>query len=223
MRGIYPIESSTSRDGPMGSRRRVRERRGRRQNRGSPGAFEPRRMALDARDFHVTSPCPIDLDETRMRGTGDAWHCGHCSKTVHVLSSMTETQARTLLAAHAGQDICVSYSMSRAGEIRFRPEPVVPISALSRRPRIAAAAALGLSAAMAACAPHENPRILPPPFVDVATPGNLTIPVQRYQPPPPIEPDVIAVDGGMRVPPMPVPQPTDVQASGGLRAPMRGR
>jgi hypothetical protein len=182
-------------------------------------------MSLREPDIHVTSPCPIDLDETGMRGKGDAWHCGHCSKTVHVLSSMTETQARTLLATHAGQDICVSYSMSRAGEIRFRPEPVVPISALSRRPRIAAAAAFGLSAAMAACAPHENPRVQPAPVVDVVTPGNPAlpmIPVQRYQPPQPIEPDVIAVAGGMMAPPLPVPEvePTDVQVDGGMRAPM---
>jgi hypothetical protein len=182
-------------------------------------------MSLREPDIHVTSPCPIDLDETGMRGKGDAWHCGHCSKTVHVLSSMTETQARTLLATHAGQDICVSYSMSRAGEIRFRPEPVVPISALSRRPRIAAAAVFGLSAAMAACAPHENPRVDVPPIVDVATPGNPTlpmIPVQRYQPQP-IEPEVIAVAGGMMAVPLPAPEPepTDVQVDGGIRAPVR--
>ncbi|MBC8068736.1 MAG: hypothetical protein IAG13_10415 [Deltaproteobacteria bacterium] len=181
-------------------------------------------MSLREPDIHVTSPCPIDLDETGMRGTGAAWHCGHCSKTVHVLSSMTETQARTFLTAHAGQDICVSYSMSREGEIRFRPAPVVPLSALSRRPRIAAAAAIGLSVAMAACAPHENPRIEPAPVADVATPGNPTlpmIPVQRYQPPQPIEPEVIAVAGGLMAEPPPPEIEPDLQIEGGMRVPER--
>lgn len=171
-------------------------------------------MSLRARDVHVTSPCPIDLDATGMRGGGDRWHCTHCSKTVYVLSTMTESQARGFLAAHAGQDVCVSYAMSKEGEIRFRPEPVVPVASLVR-PRRLAAAAIGLSAAMAACAPHDNPRVetatvvetngvpAPVPVIPVAqkhAPDDVQVDggIGRMPPPPP--PDVVHVAGGISVP-----------------------
>lgn len=182
-------------------------------------------MSLRERDVHVTSPCPIDLDETGMRGKGDRWHCGHCSKTVHVLSSMTESEARRFLTDHAGQDVCVSYAMSAKGEIRFRPDPVVPVASLVRRPKLAAAAVIGLGVALAACAPHENPRVEAPPIVQTTT--LPTIPVVQppvdvqvaggMRPMPVALPDDVQVDGGMR--PMPPPEPKDVQVEGGLKVP----
>jgi hypothetical protein len=168
-------------------------------------------MALSEQQVHVTSPCPIDLDETGMRGQGARWRCEHCSKTVHVLSSMTESEARRFLTAHAGQDVCVSYAMSPAGEIRFRPEPVVPVSSLVR-PRLAVAAAIGFGVALAACAPHDNPRVEPPPVVEtvvqppVAIAGGIR----------PAAIEDIQVDGGMR--PMPIVEPPrDVVVEGGIK------
>lgn len=185
-------------------------------------------MSLRERDVHVTSPCPIDLDETGMRGAGGRWHCGHCSKTVHVLSTMTESEARRFLTEHAGQDVCVSYAMSTKGEIRFRPEPVVPVASLVRRPKVAAAAVIGLGVALAACAPHENPRVEAPPIVETTQQLTTlpTIPVVNppvvqvaggLRPMPVVEPDDVQVDGGMR--PMPLPEPKDVQVEGGLKVP----
>lgn len=183
-------------------------------------------MSLRERDVHVTSPCPIDLDATGMRGQGDRWHCGQCKKTVHVLSSMTESEARRFLTAHAGEDVCVSYAMSPKGEIRFRPEPVVPVASLVRRPKLAAAAVIGLGVALAACAPHENPRVEAPPIVET-TPQITTLPTISpptppvvqvaggIRPMPVVEPDDVQVDGGMRAPPL--PEPKDVQVEGGLK------
>lgn len=180
---------------------------------------------LRGQDVTVTSPCPVDLDETGLRGRGDAWHCGHCSKTVHVLSEMTESDARALLAANEGKKICVSYRMSPEGEIRFKPAPaVVPVTALRRRPAAIAAAAIGV--ALAACAPHDNPRI------DAGSPAMLhhAQPTQtsRILPQAPeivadgeIEvPRDVQIDGGIgRVaPPAPVvTPPRDVQVEGGMR------
>ncbi|HWB79937.1 MAG TPA: hypothetical protein VG755_33460 [Nannocystaceae bacterium] len=187
-------------------------------------------MSLRERDVHVTSPCPIDLDETGMRQKGDRWHCGHCSKTVHVLSSMTESDARRFLTEHAGQDVCVSYAMSAKGEIRFRPDPVVPVASLVRRPKLAAAAAIGLGVALAACAPHENPRVGAAPIVETAQPTTTLPTIPDVHPPvlekvvaggmrpaPIVAPDDVQVDGGMR--PMPLPEPKDVQVEGGLKVP----
>lgn len=159
---------------------------------------------LRGQDVTVTSPCPVDLDETGLRGTGNAWHCGHCSKTVHVLSEMTEPQARALLVASEGQKICVSYRMSPEGQIRFKAEPpppaVVPISALRRRPAALAAAAIGV--ALAACAPHDNPR------VDAGRADMLQHVPTATKPAPiePVRPDIVA-DGGLVV-------PRDVQVDG---------
>lgn len=157
---------------------------------------------LRGQDVTVTSPCPVDLDETGLRGKGDAWHCGHCSKTVHVLSEMTESEARSLLAKSEGQKICVSYRMSPQGEIRFKSDaapPVVPISALRRRPAAIAAVAMGV--ALAACAPHDNPRVE----------GQHPAMMHRVQPlqqtkVEPLGPDIVA-DGGLVV-------PRDVQVDG---------
>ncbi len=82
--------------------------------------------------------------------------CGACQKKVHDLSAMAEGEAKRLLDSDA--DICVSYLSDTKGDVRFRPEPVVPITRLVRRASMASAA--GLSLALAACAPHgEGPKI----------------------------------------------------------------
>lgn len=165
-------------------------------------------MALDQRDVEIQSPCPVDLDAARMRGMGSSWHCGHCDKAVHVLSSMTETEARTFLRAHAGKDICVSYAMSPTGEVRFRPEPIVrivPVASLVRRP--ARIAAVGLSLALAACAPHDHPEVASQPVMHMETvPQVIAKPTTVPSVP---APDIM-VDGGMRV-------REDVQVEGLIR------
>ncbi len=173
-------------------------------------------MAVHRRHVEVTSPCPIELDPSRGSKGEKGWYCGHCEKNVHVLSNLTEREARDLLADKVGEDLCVTYAVRNDGSIRFRPEPepaLVPVGALSRK-RMAAVAAVGLSAALAACTPHQNPEVGPrmdeessQVWVD-----STTIPEQKV-PSPPVVPDepLELVDGGIR--PMPVPPPKP----GGLR------
>ena len=107
---------------------------------------------MRADDIRIPEPCHEDWG--RMLPEERGWHCRLCSKHVHDLSAMTETQVRALM--RSGQDICVAYDVTNAGEIVFQPEPIVPIARLVRRP--VGAAAAGLALALAACTPHgEEP------------------------------------------------------------------
>lgn len=116
-------------------------------------------MAISADLVPIERPCPVDLDPALSDGSRRAWHCGHCDQKVHVLSSMTEDEAREFMAANDGKKICVTYMERADGSIQFRQPPppppprLVPVSALSSR-RIALG--LGLSAALAACTPTER-------------------------------------------------------------------
>lgn len=89
----------------------------------------------------IASPCHEDWDAMDPSARGR--FCHSCAKDVHDLAAMTEREARELLAATAGQRICVRYLADRDGRIRFRPEAA------------ARAAVAGL--ALAACTPHDNP------------------------------------------------------------------
>lgn len=122
----------------------------------------------------LDTPCPIELDRSLSDGSRRDWHCGHCEKTVHVLSSMTEDQAVDFLAEREGEQLCVTYLARPDGTIHFKPPqatprveapappvPFVPVSALRRRTSAAAAtttgaAAAGLAAALAACTPLDR-------------------------------------------------------------------
>jgi hypothetical protein len=190
-------------------------------------------MTVRARDVEIRRPCPVRLDPDRAKGNVRAWYCGHCEKSVHVLSNMTEVEARTFLAERAGEDLCVTYAVRRDGSIRFAPQAVpppardsalVPLSALARR-RNVAAAAVTLGLALAACAPHDNPGVQaglrvsdPPAHTQRASP---TIP----DAPRPAEPDEIFFDGNVAPKPIePEEQLVDgeldtfVQVEGGLKA-----
>jgi hypothetical protein len=176
-------------------------------------------MAVREESVRIQKPCPVQLDPARAANGVRSWHCGHCDKAVHVLSNMTESEARTFMAESAGKDVCVTYAVRKDGSIRFAPEPVaapvvslVPVSSLMRR-RHAAAAAVGLGLALAACAPHENPKHERPTAVAVDAPVvTPPIPVVPVQPPTVVEPDERMVDGEM-APIEPEPRP-----AGGLRA-----
>jgi hypothetical protein len=172
-------------------------------------------MAVREESVRIQKPCPVQLDPARAANGVRSWHCGHCDKAVHVLSNMTESEARTFMAESAGKDVCVTYAVRKDGSIRFAPEPVVvplvPVSSLMRR-RHAAAAAVGLGLALAACAPHENPKHERPTAVAVDAPVvTPTVPVVPVQPPPLVEPEERMVDGEME--PIELRRP-----AGGIRA-----
>ena len=112
---------------------------------------------MDGSKLPITGPCPIDLDAIGFDRSQPRSHCSHCDKSVHILSNMTERDAKAFLKEHAGQKLCVSYARDARGRVRFKPEvnaPVVPLARLRRR-RPATAAGLGLAAALAACTPHN--------------------------------------------------------------------
>jgi hypothetical protein len=130
-------------------------------------------MAVDSKQIPITSPCPIDLDQSEVGSSDRRMFCAHCDKNVHLLSHMTEDEARNFMQAHAGENICVSYNVGRDGEIRFfddspvvtadeiiqlapKRADIVPTARLLRRVRnFPAAASLGML--LAACAPHGEP------------------------------------------------------------------
>lgn len=125
---------------------------------------------MDAANVQITGPCPIDLDAIGYDRASKEAHCTHCVKSVHNLSAMTESDARTLLKANVGRKICVTYTRAADGQIRFTPPKpvaaaVVPLSRL-RRSRPAAAAGLGLAAALAACTPVDNPDVIAHPPIE---------------------------------------------------------
>ena len=189
-------------------------------------------MSVKAEQLEITSPCPITLDRSAIGARDKAMFCAHCTKDVHLLSQMTEPEARALMKTQAGRDICVSYAIRDDGSIRFREEPsLVPVTALlSRRPspapvsakvdaprrRMSLVASIGASMLLAACTPHGEPE----PEVLV---GNVQVQVEE-----PIElhedtpcDDPMPVAGGLRAEPLPepelVPEPEQM-VDGGLKA-----
>lgn len=182
----------------------------------------------------ITGPCPIDLDAIGFDRSAKVSHCSHCVKSVTNLSNMTRDEAREFMREHKGEKLCVSYACDQDGSIRFRaPEPaLVSVTRLRPRPAVAPqplatvpsrrssrgagfVAALGVSAALAACAPHgEPPR-------DVTVEGKMTVPHHRVldETPKPdpvptagaaVIPQEVMVEGEMAVPdPDTVDEPCD--------------
>jgi len=111
-------------------------------------------VAVASSELEIESPCPITLSRELSDGRYRAWDCSHCQKTVHVLSAMTEREARVFLKHNEGKNLCITYMAGEDGEIRFQPERVVPVSRLVRR-RTAVAAAATMAAALAACTPTQ--------------------------------------------------------------------
>lgn len=160
-------------------------------------------MTVAANEVEIQRPCPVDLPED-FRGGARNRHCGHCNKTVHLLSTLTEREAQTFLAANEGKDICVTYLVGTDGNIQFRPEPtVVPLSALRRPRKVAAAAAVGLGLALAACAPHDNPRALSETRSVVQVQSKVDVPAKPSEPcEPPVEQLVAGGIGPAMEPPV---------------------
>jgi hypothetical protein len=134
----------------------------------------------------IADPCHEDWDA--MDPTERGRFCQKCTKEVHDLSSMDEAQARALLRARAGARICVRYEHDDEGRIHFR-------SSLART------ALAGV--ALAACTPHDNPRL------DVQPIDSIDPIVQTQQPvvvTPTVEPQpepVHATKGEVAVEPPP--------------------
>ena len=59
-------------------------------------------MSMRSQDLPIVSPCPITLDKSELSQGDRSMHCAHCVKEVHLLSNMTELEARRLLREKAG-------------------------------------------------------------------------------------------------------------------------
>jgi hypothetical protein len=179
---------------------------------------------MHAATLPITGPCPIDLDAIGFDRGAKVSHCVHCAKNVTNLSNMTRAEARGFMQAHAGERLCVSYACDDSGRIRFRPEPepvLVPVTRLRRRPARAAGlvAALGVTAALAACTPHgEPPREQSSPTVVLE--GKIEVPAtDREREPEPVPlagaavmPPEIMMDGEIAVPdPAVLDEPCDAE------------
>lgn len=122
-------------------------------------------------DVAIETPCGMDFRKmTRKEATQR--FCGACTKHVHDLASMTEGEARALLAAPSTEGLCVRYVADETGRLQFLPD--VPVSQLTARRRAvlavsAMAAAMSLTACMgAAPQPARNVEVMggmiaPPP------------------------------------------------------------
>lgn len=200
-------------------------------------------MGVTNKQLPITSPCPITLDRSGISEADRKLFCAHCTKDVHLLSNLTEREARGLLRDRAGEDICISYAVGHDGGIRFQPEPqprpvprsvprsaptLVPVSALRRRTApsrmslAASVAAIGTAALLSACAPHRDERAeTKTETVEQTEPYEHVAGGIEAEPLP--QPETI-VDGGIKAEPLPEPPtpegvPEDLLiAAGGIRA-----
>lgn len=164
-------------------------------------------MSIQVDQLPITSPCPINLDRSGVSAKDRQMFCEHCTKDVHLLSQMTESEARALMNREAGKDICVSYVPRSDGSIRFRPEPAfVPATALTRaQPRTRTVRAnhrLSLALGgmlLAACTPHGDAEPKQDPL-RVEVPADEVIPCDDDGSNEP-EPDY-AIAGGLRAEPI---------------------
>ena len=93
-------------------------------------------MAISTREVPVPTRCHADRERMRPSATGR--YCGECEQHVHDLSSMTERQARRLMARAVSERLCVSYSVEPDGSLRMapeRPSAWVPIQRLVKKTR----------------------------------------------------------------------------------------
>jgi hypothetical protein len=77
----------------------------------------------------VAAPCPADWDQ--MIGSERMRFCGQCSLNVYNLSSMTRSEAESLIARNEGR-LCVRFYRRRDGSIITEDCPV-GLRAISRR------------------------------------------------------------------------------------------
>ena len=183
-------------------------------------------MSVQSKQVEITSPCPITLDRSGVAANDRELFCGHCSKEVHLLSHMSESEARTFMAERAGDDICVSYAIKPDGSVRFRPEPppLIPVSALTRPlQRLTVAASIGAAwLGLTGCTPHTDERdraeereqvAKPEPMPEELVAGGMVaepIPEQPVGEQQPCDSDGqheddVMVDGGLKAEPIDAP------------------
>lgn len=100
-------------------------------------------------DVPIPTPCQVRLEDMQDRGDSASF-CEQCGQSVHFLSAMTEKRAAAFLADMSGRKLCISYASDPSGNVLFVPE----LSTRVRRLPMA----VGVAAAIAACAPEQTER-----------------------------------------------------------------
>lgn len=143
-------------------------------------------MRID--ELHIQEPCHQDWDA--MESQGQRRFCDACTKHVHDLSAMTETEARALLDAPRPQDgLCIRYTSAPDGRVVFRDAPA-PSSPLARQwaglQRLVAASAMivPLLVGGVAAAQDATPTDTPPEAELLVTMGEAPAPEATHGPPP---------------------------------------
>jgi hypothetical protein len=107
-------------------------------------------MATKASAIDIQAPC--HLDWTKMTPAKGGRFCGDCKKVVRDLSSLTESEARALVARERYNGLCVRMLVDRDGNVFFGGDKLISASLLSKAKRAAmAAAAIALPLASNAC------------------------------------------------------------------------
>lgn len=115
-------------------------------------------------DVAVESPC--NANWSAMQRGDKSRFCSDCKKTVHDLTSMSQAEASTLLAAPATEELCVRYLHDELGHLvfvdTFRDRPIPLVALLRKRAgQAVAVAALGMS--LTACmGARQYPKVMPP-------------------------------------------------------------
>jgi hypothetical protein len=131
---------------------------------------------MHERDVQIAGPCHEDWDRMTPEAGGLRRYCEHCDKRVHDLSAMDEGQARAFLAATAGREVCIAYTLGEDDELVFARRPpkarerraadIVPLDRLRRSspppgrsspelPELGKlAGAASVAALLSACTPH---------------------------------------------------------------------
>ena len=110
---------------------------------------------MKRKELHIAEPCAADWDG--MTGDDRKRYCLQCTKHVHNVSELTETEAKELLTEN--DNLGVQYAFNREGEILFSDTPD-PTWRLFRQveglKRLVAAAAIAMPLALGAgCDPNS--------------------------------------------------------------------
>lgn len=152
----------------------------------------------------IQNPCHENWDAMGQE-TDARRFCDVCAKSVHDLSAMTETEARTVLADESAKGrVCVRYKADGDGNIKFKPWTVTAQS-LWRMTLAAAGMTLAL---LSGCTDSEPDRVLADHCEYEVGPWGFTVPRgQGTCPAVPEEPEVELV-GEIAIDPPPPPPVT---------------
>ncbi len=117
-------------------------------------------VVIHRRQLPIANPCE-GFEPAPGSVSGGGGFCTRCSKQVHDVSAMRESELRRFLAERTTPTVCLAYRVDARGVIQLRPEP---------RTRVLALAAM--VALLAACAGHGR---------ELEVPGSACVDASGYE------------------------------------------